>query len=200
MPAKKRTTEHKRKKTAKENRRERPGAKALAPEEREAIRRMVGDLPQIILEEGYLTLAVPHHEPAAISKTTTLRPLPPENIPEYRPAPETAATQPAPAVRRRVRSPGARSWLWFAVTLSSLAIFGIWIFNLRTFIDDIKRIPSPEDQLLADTKADISAIVGLMRGNDARLEAALDGEKPETKVKNVLKDILAPGTPAPIAD
>lgn len=138
--------------------------------DRAAIHQTVVDLPRLMAEEGYFQ-----------SNTADKSHSEKSREPMRADAPKVRDTR--------------RVWLWTGVTLTTLVIFTIWIFNLRIMVTDMKIIPSAEDELLKTTKTDLDAALNFIKNKDMNLETAIQpkpsqAEQTQGKVQALLQALF----------
>lgn len=129
--------------------------------EREAIRKLIDDIPAMIKREGYLPEKPVGREMDNIEK-----------------------------IDPRVVIHQKKLWLWIGVGIFTALIFVIWALNVKTMIYDIRGSTSEGEALLKNGRDEFKNVFNAIKKNDADLQKKLQAEDANKGIEQTLKEIL----------
>ena len=148
--------------------------------DREAIRKLVDDIPEMIKREGYLSqkrgdatvpvLEKPEAKAPVVAATAAIKQL----------------ADPRQVIRQKKR------WLWIGVGLFTALIFVIWAINVKTLMSDLKGKTSDGEVLWQNGKDEFKSVFEAIKKNDADLQKKLETQDANAKIEQTLKEILLP--------
>ncbi len=157
-----------------------PTEKLEKLEEKKAIKKMVDEIPSMILQD--------------IKKRPVLTPSkqPPAQKPANIELPPTKPTVKFQKPQKQMAKPVVHGknlfvWMWAGVIIFSLAIFIIWFFNIKTFLYDTKQETGLEERLLSESKDDLQETMKIITKSDETLEKRID----EIKNKDEDQSLIA---------
>lgn len=187
--------------------------------DRDAIKKMVGDIPALIMKEGYFDKKIeaqPIKKEENSEKNVIVRseqserrdnPLVEETYFDNSDTNEDndeAQLRQGFVGRRRntpivLTHPKKRLWLWTGVIIVSIVIFGIWMLNIKNIFYDIRNSKGFEESIIGSSKQDFNDIWNAMKINDKKIEEQAKKDDADatasTTDKNLelfLNEIIAP--------
>lgn len=173
--------------------------------DKDAIKKMVEGIPDLIMKEGYFNNKQQKTK-EKITKTTKIDQIADDKtgganfdgIDYFLPKKNT------PTV---INHPKKKLWLWIGVGMVTLAIFGIWILNIKNIFYDIRNSKGFEESIIGGSKQDFTEIWKSVKKNDASIEEKMKrlddntarsaaSSTENTDLKSIIKEIIAPLTSA----
>lgn len=176
--------------------------------DRDAIKKMVGDIPALIRKEGYFdkkieTQPVKKEE----NKEKNIIPLVVESHFDNS---DTNDDNDDTQLRQGFVEQGGNTpivithpkkilWLWTGVIIITMVIFGIWVLNIKNIFYDIRNSKGFEESIIGSSKQDFNDIWKAMKINDEKMEEQVKKNDTVTttsttdkNLESFLNEIIAP--------
>ncbi len=182
--------------------------------DRDAIKKMVGDIPELIRKEGYFDKK---------TQSGAVHPTVEENNTENDIAHLSASSGRSEQSERRgnlfveesyienneideqkksipivVTHPQKRLWLWTGVIIITMVIFGIWMLNMKNIFYDIRNSKGFEESIIGSSKQDFNDIWKTMKINDEKMQEQVEKNDAQTatttnkSLNSLLDEIITP--------